>query len=287
MKIHYALFDPSTDRGKGNYWTWFDEELPLELLNRFYYEIAVKHLAPEPNKLTADDLWGGIASFDSDWMVLYRFFNGGYDQQDRPGRYVVLTAWIRTDESTGIDLLPILTNKTFQKIATISKKLPVPPPTALTEIYTGTKTGKTLSISDTNLKKVFDGADAAQQATEYFANIPPRRCASLKIIMTSTEQKAVLETVLKGKPKDPVQEVQAKTPMSKSTIPTNGAESDGDAAKLHRENERLHNIVATCKEHNTRLQLSNKLLKFCLIGSLALNLILVIYFLLTSGIMSK
>jgi hypothetical protein len=137
MQIHYALFDQATDIGGGNYWTWADGALPHELLSRFYKEFAVKHLAPEPNKL-GSELWGGIVHLAAEsmekcgWLVLYREFDGGHDRQNRPNRFVILTAWIRTD---GVfeNLEPLFNNETFQYVSAHSKELPVPPPALLSE----------------------------------------------------------------------------------------------------------------------------------------------------------
>jgi hypothetical protein len=146
MKIHYALFDQATDMGGGNYWTWADKELPHELLARFYNNFAVKHLAPEPNKL-GNELWGGIVHLASEsmeqcgWLVLYREFDGGHDRQNRPNRFVILTAWIRTNEVYE-NLVPVFNNKTFQYVSANSKELPVPLPTVLSE-----NTGETIMRS--------------------------------------------------------------------------------------------------------------------------------------------
>jgi hypothetical protein len=136
MQIYYALFDQATDVGNGNYWTWVNNKLSHELLTRFYNEFAVKHLAPEPNKLDKNDFWGGVVHLAAEgletcgWVVLYREFDGGYDRQNRPNRFVILTAWIRTNEMfEGIE--PIFTNEVFDYIANHSKELPVPPPETL------------------------------------------------------------------------------------------------------------------------------------------------------------
>jgi hypothetical protein len=137
MQIHYALFDQATDVGGGNYWTWADGELPHELLSRFYKEFAVKHLAPEPNNL-GSGIWGGIVHLAAEsmekcgWLVLYREFDGGHDRQNRPNRFVILTAWIRTDEVYE-NLEPVFNNKTFLHVSANSKELPVPPPASLSE----------------------------------------------------------------------------------------------------------------------------------------------------------
>ncbi|MDR2755009.1 MAG: hypothetical protein LBC20_04825 [Planctomycetaceae bacterium] len=143
MKIRYALFDQATDMGGGNYWTWADKELSHKLLTRFYNEFAVKHLVPEPNKL-GDELWGGVIHLAAEsmekcgWLILYREFDGGHDQQNRPNRFVILTAWIRTNEVYE-NLEPIFHNETFQYISANSKKLPIPSPALLSE-----ETGETV-----------------------------------------------------------------------------------------------------------------------------------------------
>ncbi|GHT44727.1 hypothetical protein FACS189454_02900 [Planctomycetales bacterium] len=137
MQIHYALFDQATDVGGGNYWTWVDDALPHELLSRFYKEFAVKHLAPEPNKL-GSELWGGIVHLAAEsmekcgWLVLYREFDGGHDRQNRPNRFVILTAWIRINEVFE-NLEPVFNNETFLYVSAHSKELPVPPPASLSE----------------------------------------------------------------------------------------------------------------------------------------------------------
>ncbi|MDR3197724.1 MAG: hypothetical protein LBU34_07625 [Planctomycetaceae bacterium] len=147
MQIHYALFDQATDMGGGNYWTWADKELPHELLTRFYNDFAVKHLAPEPNKL-GGELWGGVVHLAAEsmekcgWLVLYREFDGGHDRQNRPNRFVLLTAWIRAGEVYK-NLVPVFNNETFQYVSAHSRELPVPlPPPELPE-----NTGETIMRS--------------------------------------------------------------------------------------------------------------------------------------------
>ena len=132
MRIHYALFDPATDTGGGNYWTWADKALSKQLLSRFYSEFVSQHLAPEPNKL-GRVLWGGIVHLAAEspekcgWLVLYREFDGGCDRQSRPNRFVILTAWIHAD-NVYESIVPIFNNKTFQYVSQRSRELPVSPP---------------------------------------------------------------------------------------------------------------------------------------------------------------
>ena len=126
MKEFYALFDQDNIDS----WAWFDEvATPYETLWHFYTEYAVKHRHPSPNELTADDLWGGLVKYN-DWLVVYRYFNGGNQQGGRPNRYVILTAWIKNTGSTddSIDLLQILNSDIFQFVSKHAKDNPVPQP---------------------------------------------------------------------------------------------------------------------------------------------------------------
>ena len=122
--VHYALFDHDSEGG----WAWFDESATTcEMLRQFYVEYAFQHRHPSPNDLTADDLWGGLVKFD-DWIVVYRYFNGGNQKIGRPQRFVILTAWIKNTDAIGgsVDLLQVLNSDAFQFVAEHAKKNPVP-----------------------------------------------------------------------------------------------------------------------------------------------------------------
>jgi hypothetical protein len=138
MLIHYALCDPSYNTGGGNYWTWHAETLPLEMLQKFYREVAAKRLPESPFDLANPHFWDNFVPTTvpyGDWTVIYRFSSGGKDKSNRPGRYIILTAWIKTKEAEGVDLLPIQGNDVFRSVLKNAKTLPVPPPKVLTEIW--------------------------------------------------------------------------------------------------------------------------------------------------------
>ncbi|MDR0391799.1 MAG: hypothetical protein LBH59_07830 [Planctomycetaceae bacterium] len=176
MQIYYALYDPATPKD-GTYWTWFADILQKETLHSFYNDIAVKHLSPEPNKLESSDIWGGLVRYRN-WTVLYRYFNGGYDHKGRPGRYVILTAWIQTNETEKIDLAPIFDNNTLKEIAENSTKLPVPEISHLLENWTGEE--KTLNLQLPEKESIISCKNI-NEASITFANIPLSRDAWLKI----------------------------------------------------------------------------------------------------------
>ena len=139
MKIHYALYDKATDTGGAKYWTWFEQPLTFELLDKFYGNFAVNNVPDLSNAdLTKFPFSGGIvhiADMDSTqkngWIVLYRSFYGGERDRGRHGT-VLLTAWIRANE-TFEGLLPIFSNETFKFVEQHSKECPVPAPAALME----------------------------------------------------------------------------------------------------------------------------------------------------------
>ena len=136
MQIHYALYDPSHDTGGGNYWTWYAETLPLEMLQGFYREVAVKHVPKSPFDMADPHYWDDFTPTTDcyeDWTVIYRFFSGGNDKSNRPGRYIILTAWIKTEETNDVDLSPIQDNNLFRFVSKNARKLPVSLPKVLTE----------------------------------------------------------------------------------------------------------------------------------------------------------
>jgi len=133
MQIHYALCDPSHNTGNGNYWTWYAETLSLEMLQRFYRDVVVKHLPESPFDLARPDFWDNFAPTAvsyGDWTVIYQFYSGGKDKSNRPGRYIILTAWVKTEEAEGVDLMQYV-DAVFRSVGKNAKPLPMPPPKVL------------------------------------------------------------------------------------------------------------------------------------------------------------
>lgn len=191
MKLHYALFDQSVFM-EGDYWNWSSPEIH-PLLSQFYSDAAVNHLPPKPNDLQDGDLWGGLVRL-ADWTVVYRYFNGGYDKQGRPGRFVLMTAWVRADDAQGSDLTPVFTNETFRHVAENAKTIPLPPPFALNEDWKAEK------ISASSFQEGDATFTRLDQAICAFSSITSRRkarfvVADIKIIKTEGEQRFVLSVV--------------------------------------------------------------------------------------------
>ena len=136
MQIHYALYDPSHNTGGGNYWTWYAETLPLEMLQMFCRDVAVKHLQENSFDMANPNFWDNFAPTIvryRDWTVIYRFYSGGKDKSNRPGRYIILTAWIKTEETEGVDLKKDVdaVYAVFHSVGKSAKELPVPLPKGL------------------------------------------------------------------------------------------------------------------------------------------------------------
>jgi hypothetical protein len=194
-------------------------ELPKNLLRWFESDYGGQHLPkgtnglPNPNHLTPDDVWGGIIRLEipefpkEHWTVVYRILNGGNSEHNgsiRPQRYLIITAWIQTSETEGVNLLPILTSPMFQTIAEKAEQHPVPTPAKLLETRVLPTIGhsfseqikpiatviqkelKTVSFVQSvakisplpKIEKEFTDCD---NAINYFANIPFHRIVLLPI----------------------------------------------------------------------------------------------------------
>ena len=125
MNIHYALYDPSYPAPGGGYWTWRSSKIYPRELDSLYYDFLRKNLAESPNSLTPRDLHGGAVVLP-DWLVVYRFFNGGRDTHNRPGRYVILTGWIPRNETPAEEILSFWELEAFQELAQTVPPCPVP-----------------------------------------------------------------------------------------------------------------------------------------------------------------
>ncbi len=112
----------------GSFWVWVHPDLRPELLTRFFYDFVAKVAPAVPSSLTGGSIQGGWAGIDSQWGCVYRFFNGGRDYLDRPGRYIVVCAFYRsqvTDRFNGLNLLS--SSELFGRWAS-SAEVPLPAP---------------------------------------------------------------------------------------------------------------------------------------------------------------
>ena len=135
MQVHYALYDPSHIGPFRNYWSWKSDPISKSQMEIVYYAYLIKNKPEYPNRLTASDLWGGALAV-KDWVVIYRYYNGGRDIQGRPERYVILTGWIARGDCDA-SILQALRAGTFDALA---KAMPLPcpvPQSKLEETLTG------------------------------------------------------------------------------------------------------------------------------------------------------
>ena len=101
-----ALYDPSQPSKDGAFWSWHAPELDPKLLNRLYYDVAVQGRPDDPNRLDDGTIVGGIAQLTPEWACVYRFGNGGRDLRRRPGRFVMLAAFLPYADANGMEHHP-------------------------------------------------------------------------------------------------------------------------------------------------------------------------------------
>jgi hypothetical protein len=231
MQLFYAIYDPAISV-EGNYWTWFADEINKADRECFYGTFAVNNLPSNPNDLQTSDLWGGIVRLpNSDWTVVYRFFNGGYDKLDRPGRYVIMTAWVKTIDTIGKDLSPIFNSLVFNNISEHSKEIPVPEPNFLTEDFIGQPIKcpqEGINHLLQTKEHVFFSGDVISQAVALFVNIPLKNKldssiqhesienAEVHIEKTTKQSKAIVRVKFQPKPEPPKSEYIEKTEIVKN-----------------------------------------------------------------------
>ena len=130
-----AAFDQSHLSADGTYWSWRHPEIPREILDRFYYDFAAKHwptLDAEPEEAFR----GGCARVDARWLSWYRFLNGGRDKMGRPGRYVLVAAFVETQAGGLQDYLGLLQSPLFDALALqAGTECPLPAPQSMETLW--------------------------------------------------------------------------------------------------------------------------------------------------------
>lgn len=179
MRICYAIYDSAFTTDEGHFWTWFDCSLSLGVL-RSFFDVASKHRPDKMSELTADDFWGGVVRLEKEWTVVYKVFNGGYDSNGRPGRYVLLTAWTPTKETEGIDMLSVFKCPVFKTVAATVDQLPVPKPKMF---LSDTFHPRTALPFDQLLQEIGSQVyfgEMAERAIRSFGTLPPGGPALIK-----------------------------------------------------------------------------------------------------------
>lgn len=103
------------------------------ILDGFYYGFAAQHKSGLPKQLGCEDVYGGGVSLGDKWCCWYRFFNGGFDLQNRAGRVVILCAFINRKETFGMDASGVLSSEYFTEFGqNVASRCPLPLPNQLT-----------------------------------------------------------------------------------------------------------------------------------------------------------
>jgi hypothetical protein len=127
-----AAYDPAHSSSAGDYWAWKPKNLPKSMLDSFYYDVFAKNLPRDPAKIGPDDCVGGYAQIGGEWGCWYRFLNGGRDQFNRLGRFVIGCAFVRLEESRKLNFSRILQSTHFKELSGVaSKSAPLPAPGCL------------------------------------------------------------------------------------------------------------------------------------------------------------
>jgi hypothetical protein len=132
MRSLLAAFDQAHLSSDRTYWTWRHPELPLRVLDAFYYDHAAMHLPSDVNPIAPTCVYGGCGSVGGEWICWYRFVDGGRDKVGRPGRCVLLAAFVKRDDHRDRDWSEVLCSAAFQEIAAAAPtKCPLPTPASL------------------------------------------------------------------------------------------------------------------------------------------------------------
>ncbi len=195
MQIHLALYDPSFISSDRSYWTWRSSIIPASLLDECYYRFLIKKRPEKPEQIQNKDLFGGIVELQN-WFVVYRFYNGGRDLHDRPGRYVILTGWIKRDDVNTCAPNAIFSLSVFETFA-LTPPCPVPQPDSLDIELSGTPVKRqSTAIHFSDGKYEFPIDESVESAVETFFSLNCQSDArQLTIIKTSKINHLAIELI--------------------------------------------------------------------------------------------
>lgn len=187
-----AIYDPARGSRTGDYWTWKHPLLEEPLRDVFYYEFAAKNLPV--GALTNNYRIAGVARIHPEWDCWYQFFDGGRDQFDRTGRFVICCAFLRSKEGVGQSWSGILRSEAFLKVAGYAMRA-----TTIASL-TSEAFHFTPAIIDRapaeikellkNDSLILEGSDVIELAGQLAGSIPPPRRFHCKLQIAS--DKAIL-----------------------------------------------------------------------------------------------
>jgi len=131
MKYYLAAYDMGYRSAMGNYWVFHHASLSATALSQAYDAVRESDLPKEINQWSYDFVKGGFCRLDKNWFLAYRFYNGGRDQFNRPHRWVLLCAFIKANEATGMEGVGIIKTGLFDEWSHRPVSLPAPIPDLL------------------------------------------------------------------------------------------------------------------------------------------------------------
>ena len=131
MNYKLAIYDPAATCASGVFWPYRHSDLSQPVLDDLYYNHLKQSIPTNIETVTADTINGGCVLLSPEWGVWYRFINGGRDQFDRLGRYLVLCGFISRRDMQGMDTSKALTASLFQPYIQSIPSIPLQQPPML------------------------------------------------------------------------------------------------------------------------------------------------------------
>ena len=198
MQLHLALYDPSYISHERTYWTWHSSSIPDSLLDECYYSYLIKQKPEKPEIIRSSDIYGGLL-YMRDWVIAFRFYNGGRDTHGRPGRYVILTGWIKREEISAFIPVDIFSSNIFEALA-LSLPCPVPAPVSLDVEIKQKPLKSSLIVNDIVKEKyVFSSSDTIDSAVELFFSLNNQPGQYLLVVnITQNMYRLIIEKIEKS-----------------------------------------------------------------------------------------
>ena len=98
-----AAYDSAHSSSVGDYWVWSHHEVLADLRNSLYYDFLAKAVPKDGGVMGPGNCLGGYVQITDDWGCWYRSLDGGRDQFNRLGRFVICCGFIPTRGSARWD----------------------------------------------------------------------------------------------------------------------------------------------------------------------------------------
>lgn len=127
---HLAFYDAENPvPGSGSYWHCRPRNVSGETLDAFYSGFARQCRPMSWEDVRAGRVAGGLAKPVGNWAVAFRYGDGGRNAAGRPGRTVIVAAFVSGDHIPGMDLTPLFRCPEVETLlAQASQSCPTPVP---------------------------------------------------------------------------------------------------------------------------------------------------------------